>query len=188
MDWVTTVLLVCAPIVGLFAGIFAQVVTYMFLTGKPIVFSYAVGFAVGAAFSLVALHAAYPSYGFFDAVIVLLTFGGLNYCYNNFVNLNFSSLRIRLLKELLACGGTESMGMVTSQYGSKAVLGRRLQRLVAWGQLRQEGGRYMAVAGSFLLLALLFDSLKKIMIGHGFRYKNSKVHALEASGANDAGD
>lgn len=171
MDWITAALVTLAPILGVFAGIAAQVAVHMSLPNKPIVLSYAAGFVCGAVVSLTVLFGCFPETSLSDAVVTLLTFGGLNYCYNNFVNLNFSSLRIRLLKEVLSSGGSESLATIASQYGSKAVLQRRLERLVSWGQLQEQNGRFRANNGSFLLLALIFSILKKIMLGRGFKYE-----------------
>jgi hypothetical protein len=180
MNWTTAALVTIAPILGVFVGIAAQVGVHMSLPNKPIVFSYAAGFVCGAAVSLAVLVGCFPETSLSDAIVCFSTFGGLNYCYNNFVNLNFSSLRIRLLKEVLSSGGTESLAAITSQYGSKAVLQRRLERLVSWRQLQEQNSRYRANGGSFLLLALIFSVLKKIMLGRGFKYecrvgKNSKL-------------
>jgi hypothetical protein len=162
-----------APIVGLGAGVVAQVVAHLLAPGKPIVFSYVAGFLCGAVVSLITLVAfrALPTLA--DLIVCLLSFGGLNYCYSNFVNLNFTSLRIRLLKELLACGGSESLARIASQYGSEAILKRRLERLVEWGQLAQMNGKFTAKEGSFLRLARLFTVLKKLVLGRGFRYETA---------------
>ncbi len=105
-----TFFIVAAPLVGLAASMVAQVVVHLLLPRKPIVVSYAAGFLCGAIVSLLTLSAFQVALGWADAVVCLLTFGGLNYCYSNFVNLNFTSLRIRLLKELMAAGGREHNG------------------------------------------------------------------------------
>jgi hypothetical protein len=166
-------LLVSAPLVGLAASVVGQVVVHLLLPRKPIVVSYAAGFLCGGIVSLLTLSASREAAGWADVVVCLLTFGGLNYCYSNFVNLNFTSLRIRLLKELLAAGGRECMPEIARQYGSDAILQRRLARLVEWGQLRESGGRFAAIEGSFLRLAQVFTVLKKVVLGRGFRYENA---------------
>lgn len=168
-----TFFIVAAPLVGLAASMVAQVVVHLLLPRKPIVVSYAAGFLCGAIVSLLTLSAFQVALGWADAVVCLLTFGGLNYCYSNFVNLNFTSLRIRLLKELMAAGGRESITEIARQYGSDAILQRRLARLVEWGQLCESGGRFTAIEGSFLRLAQFFTVLKKVALGRGFRYENA---------------
>jgi len=166
------VFLVAAPLLGQAVGVIAQIGFHLLFPQKPIVFSYAAGFLCGAIASLLTLSASGMSVGLPDAVVCLLTFGGLNYCYANFVNLNFTSLRIRLLKELLDSGGTESVAEIARKYGSRAILQRRIERLVDWGQLERAGDRYRAQAGSFLRLALFFTAVKKVMLGRGFRYES----------------
>ena len=165
------IMFVFAPLVGVGVGVVAQVVAHWVAPRSPIVLSYAAGFLCGAISSLLTLFASGKPVGWYDLMVCLLTFGGLNYCYSNFVNLNFTSLRIRLLKELLATGGTARADEVARKYGSEAILKRRLARLVEWGQLRESSGRFVALKGSFLRLALLFTVLKKAVLGRGFRYE-----------------
>ncbi len=166
-----TLFFVGAPVVGLAASVVAQVVAHWLMPRRPIVVSYAAGFLCGAMVSLLTLFASAAAAGWADGLACLLTFGGLNYCYSNFVNLNFTSLRIRLLKELMAAGGRERVEEIARQYGSEAILQRRLARLVEWGQLRESDGRYIAAEGSFLRLARLFTLLKRVVLGRGFRYE-----------------
>lgn len=168
-----TCLMVAAPLVGLAASVVGQVVVHLLLPRKPIVVSYAAGFLCGAIVSLLTLSASGEPAGWADMLVCLLTFGGLNYCYSNFVNLNFTSLRIRLLKELMAAGGRERLAEIARQYGSDAILQRRLARLVEWGQLRESSGRFTAIESSFLRLAQLFTVLKRVVLGRGFRYENA---------------
>ena len=175
------VLLVAAPVLGQAVGVPAQIVFHLIFPQKPIVLSYAAGFLCGAITSLLTLSASGKSVGLPDVVVCLLTFGGLNYCYANFVNLNFTSLRIRLLKELLDFGGTESVAEIARKYGSRAILRRRIERLVEWGQLEQAGDRYRAKEGSFLRLAFLFTFLKKFMLGRGFCYETQLAEYLYSS-------
>jgi len=166
-----SIIFVIAPLVGVGAGVVAQVVAHWVARRSPIVLSYAAGFLCGALMSLLTFFASGKPVGWSDLMVCLLTFGGLNYCYSNFVNLNFTSLRIRLLKELLATRGTARADEVARKYGSEAILKRRLSRLVEWGQLRESSSRFVALKGSFLLLALLFTALKRAVLGRGFRYE-----------------
>lgn len=166
-----TVLLVVAPIVGAAGGAGAQICFHLFFKRKPIVFSYAAGFSCGTFASLLTLSASQKSASLTDVMICLLTFGGLNYCYTNFVNLNFTSLRVRLLKELLDSGGSEEISKIVNKYGSRAILQRRLERLVDWGQLERNNNLFRAKPGLFLWLALFFTLVKKVMLGRSFRYE-----------------
>ena len=167
------ILAAASPLLGLAGSVPVQVVAHWLMPRKPIVLSYAAGFLCGVFLSLVSLFAFRPSANGADVVICLLSFGGLNYCYSNFVNLNFTSLRIRLLKELRGSGGRESLERIASKYGSEAILKRRLARLVEWGQLEDENGSFTAKNGSFLALAHLFTVLKKLILGRAFRYETN---------------
>ncbi|MEX1049869.1 MAG: hypothetical protein WED15_10095 [Akkermansiaceae bacterium] len=172
MDW-RMIMFVGAPLVGLAAGAVGQVIAHLLVPKKPIVVSYVAGFLCGTVVSLITLFFSRDVFSWADMFICLLTFGGLNYCYSNFVNLNFTSLRIRLLKELMAVGGRERISEIARQYGSEAILQRRLARLLEWRQLREDDGRFTAADGSFLRLAHLFTVLKKIVLGRGFRYEDA---------------
>lgn len=69
----------------------------------------------------------------------------LSFCYWNFLNLNMTSLRIRMLKELWrAPSGSMSPAELLAIYHPREMLDRRLKRLAAKKQIRLESGRYYA--------------------------------------------
>lgn len=170
-DW----LVLFAPVGALAVNVVVQLAAHFLRPSAPIVASYAAGFMVGAAVSILPLvRVATAADAVAAAIVSFLTFGALSYCYSNFVNLGFSSLRIRVLKEICREGGCSDMGALRARYGSEAILERRIARLVEWGQLRVSGGRYHAVPGFFLHLARAFTVLKKLLLGRGFRYEGCR--------------
>lgn len=161
-------LLLLAPVGALLVNVVVQLAAHFLRPRTPIVISYLAGFAVGAVGAVVLAWAGGPA----DWIISLLTFGGLSYGYTNFVNVNYSSLRLRLLKEMVRDGGVVAAEDLRARYGSEAVLDRRLLRLVEWGQLRRDGDAYHAVRGGFFYLAGVFVVLKRLLLGRAFRYES----------------
>jgi len=62
--------------------------------------------------------------------------------YFNFVNLNYTSLRVRLLRELAHRSGGFTVDDIMRQYNAGVALDLRLARLVKAGELRFDGTRY----------------------------------------------
>ncbi len=163
--------LLCVPLLALGLNAVVQLAMHFHSPSAPIVRSYAGGCAAGALCSLGLSW----GLGWADVLTALLTFGGLSYGYSNFINVNYSSLRLRILKEMVREGGETTLADLQSRYGSEAILDRRLTRLVEWGQLREVGGRFLAERGGFYRLALTFLLLKKLLLGRGFRYESSAL-------------
>lgn len=163
--------LFCVPLLALGLNMAVQLAMHFLSPAAPIVRSYAGGCAAGAICSLGL------SWGgeWADVLTALLTFGGLSYAYSNFINVNYSSLRLRILKEMVRDGDETTLAGLQARYGSEAILDRRLTRLVEWGQLRKLSGRFHAERGGFYRLGLAFRLLKKLLLGRGFRYENTPL-------------
>ena len=98
------------------------------------------------------------------AAYLALAFG-----YFNFVNMNVASLRIRMLQELLACGGRMSKEQLLGCCGAREVAALRIARLVRGGHLLEEQGRFRSgKAARFLRLARIFDAARWIILGKGY--------------------
>lgn len=96
-----------------------------------------------------------------------LAFFALAFGYFSFVNLNYTSLRIRLLRELLHQDGHLEPGEVMRRYDVDSVIALRLERLTQAGTLSQQSGRYVLGprAWPFLALSRLLGFLKWLMLG-----------------------
>ena len=106
-----------------------------------------------------------------DAAGLLLLSGiayvGLAWCYFNFVNLNLSSLRFRLLRELRQAPEGLTEDEIVSRYNARQIVGRRLEQLAGGGHLARRNGRYF-VGNRFLLAAFdVLEALKLAVLGHG---------------------
>jgi hypothetical protein len=122
---------------------------------------------VGAALAWLPMpggSAAPETAGFAIALYLMLSF-----CYFNFINLNMTSIRIRLLRELLAA---DAAGLprseVLERYGAQHVLHVRLQRLLQAGEVRRVGDGYVLAGSAVRRIAWLFDLLRLLVTGRPY--------------------
>ena len=100
------------------------------------------------------------------AALNLAAYWGLAFGYFEFVNLNIASLRIRILKELLTSPERSlDTTSLLARYDAKAILKKRLDRLVEGRQLELRNGRYYSGKSVFLNLARVMDALKMVILG-----------------------
>ena len=97
-------------------------------------------------------------------------FAGLGYGYFTFVNLTATSLRLRLLRELLRASGQRMpTAHLLALYAPEQIVDARIDRLVGWGQLRRADGRF-CVDGKpwFLRIARAVHAWRWVVFGkHG---------------------
>jgi len=135
---------------------------------KAILLAFAAGLVVLGLVTLSGL-----SSGSFDSgeglaycALNLAAYWGIAFGYFGFVNLNIASLRIRILKELLASPEHKlDRDLLLARYDAKAVLDKRLERLLEAQQLEQRNGRYYPCRHTFLYLARIMDCLKWVILG-----------------------
>lgn len=110
----------------------------------------------------------------FDAV----TFAILSFGYFNFVQLNISSLRVRIANEIFDSGaGQNSTGLeparLLSLYNARRVVDERLDRLVRGRQIVERDGRFYHRKSLVYGIAVAMDLCKRITlgqrVGEGFR-------------------
>ncbi len=103
------------------------------------------------------------------ATVNLLTYLCLAWCYFHFINIMVASLRIRLIREMAAAGSL-SQSDILGRYDARAVVDRRLERLLAGGHLaRRADGRLTVGSPFFLVIFDLFQMLKVAILGRGNR-------------------
>ena len=101
-------------------------------------------------------------------VLNLLTYLALAFGYFNFVNLTVASLRIRILEELADAGGRLPRAALLDRYGTASVADLRLERLVGGGHLVERNGRLHTGRLQFLLVARIFDGLRRLIFGPAY--------------------
>ena len=95
----------------------------------------------------------------------VLSYLGLAFGYWAFLNLNLTSLRIRVLKELASAPGeTLSHATLASRYDDREMVERRLARLEAAGHIARNGGRYVLKAYWLIRVADLIRLLRRAII------------------------
>lgn len=97
--------------------------------------------------------------------VAALTYAFLGFVFFNALNANLSSLRVRVLRELL---GRSPTGMTPTEledrYGTAEMLAVRLERLTAGGQLRRCGERYRAEAKGVSHIGHFFAFLQRLLL------------------------
>lgn len=84
-------------------------------------------------------------------ICMLVAYNMLAFCYLNVLNASETSLHIHILMMLLA-EREISMERLTRQYSAAELLKARVERLIALGQLRRQGSRFVLSNRTFLVL------------------------------------
>jgi hypothetical protein len=99
-----------------------------------------------------------------DALVCQIgTYLALSFCFWNFLNLNVSSHRIRLLRDLLQCGRTAVVADLLASYPDAERLQRRLVRLTNGGQIELVDGNWQLRSSLILSVARCIDLIRAIM-------------------------
>jgi hypothetical protein len=162
--------LALAPLAGLAVDCAAHIVVAWLTRGGPLrnlVLAFAAGSVAPLAASLYAiLGTDLPiADGIALSLLCLATFITLGYGYTAFVNLNLTSLRIRVLQEVWLAADGLAVSTVWRHYGTEEILRRRIERLTANGQLVQRDGRFYLGKRTFLLIARVIDTARFIVLG-----------------------
>ena len=154
---------------ALFAAGFGMIFALLFdvfssRAGLSRVASYGVSLAGGAVVSIIAvtlLDKGSPA----SAAIAVLAYGAWWFIALNLIQALESSLRVRLLREVMATGGRIAMARLEARYSDRSLLGLRLSRLRGAGAVAERGGRLFVVSPGLRAVAGLFRLLKKICVG-----------------------
>lgn len=98
------------------------------------------------------------------------TYGALAFGYWGFVNLNVTSIRIRLVKELDERGAIDRAEL-QGRYDPRAIAAARVERLLRYGQLVERDGRLRLRGRTLLAVALTVEALKHVVLGRGSRLR-----------------
>jgi hypothetical protein len=91
------------------------------------------------------------------------TYLALSFCFWAFVNLNTTSLRIRLLKDLLDANGSRALSDLLATYSDEERLHRRLLRLKNAGQIVLVNGNWRLCAWQALFVARIIDVIRGLV-------------------------
>ncbi len=158
-----------APLAGLALVVLIQIVIVHVSRGKvgtSIVIAILGGLAVTLA--VIALGRAETSRapdGFVDTWLLgVATYLALAFGFWAFLNLNITSMRIRILRELLRAGGSIALSDMPVLYTAPERLRRRLERLEKGGQIMCKDGRWLLSSWQVLAVARCIGALRTFIL------------------------
>jgi hypothetical protein len=168
-------LLVLAPTLGLAAGVLIHLTVTWSLRGLGVYVRMACGVAAGLAVSvglsllastrLSLVAGEMTAYMLFNiTTFLILAFG-----YFNLVQMNLSSLRLRIANELSDSPGGMSAEQLLVLYSGRAIVDERLARLSRGGQIILRDGRYHHRFSVVYLVALAMDAMKRMVFRRRIR-------------------
>jgi hypothetical protein len=166
------VLLVAAPLLGMMVNIGAQLV----LSRLPLAVgnvrrqfvSFGCGLLVATGGLLALLFQAGVGGADFAGYLALHTgsYACLGFCFFNVINMNISSLRIRMLKEYLRQHPLPLPDeALVGKYPVRDMLDARLDRLERGRQISHSGGRFFWRRGTVTVIAHFFAGLRRFLLG-----------------------
>jgi hypothetical protein len=164
-QWTITI----APLAGLAFDALTQIVIAHLSKGK-VGASILAGMLSGLALTLAVIavgHAGTPGATghFVDTWLLgVATYLALAFGFWTFLNLNITSLRIRILRELLRAGGTIALSEMPMLYTGAERLRRRLKRLESGGQIMCEDGRWRLRSWQVLALARCVEIWRSLIL------------------------
>jgi hypothetical protein len=170
-DSIALLLASCAAPIGLAANVAASVgLGRLSLSLGPVRRQFA-AFGFGALLALAWLVRWLPATGLAPidiaghSLLQLAAYAGLGFLFFNVINLNVSSLRIRMLKEYLRVHPTPlPESVLRARYSARSMLEARLERLAHGGQLAQVDGRYVHRPGAVTAIGHFFAFLQRLLL------------------------
>jgi len=130
-----------------------------------------VSFAAGALVTLALLTAMLFGSPFTTAdtagylALHMLIYACLGFCFFNVISANVSSLRIRMLKEMLRLDPAPmEYAALCARYSAREMLLSRLARLESGGQIEVRAGRYHLCKGGLSLVGRFFAGLRRLLL------------------------
>lgn len=159
-------LLMISPLIALFFNVSVQIISVHITSrvGSAVISGFAAGFIADCAVLLnFILSGTVISLN--DVCVSLLTYLALSFCFWAFLNLNITSLRIRLMRELLY---KQEHGLRTEellqQYSPQELVRRRIERLARAGQIAEKEGYWKLQSRKLLYFERIFFMLNKLII------------------------
>jgi hypothetical protein len=157
-----------APVAGLALTVLTQIIAVHVSRGK-VGASIIIGILGGLAVTLVVIalgRAETPGAagGLVDAWLLgVATYLALAFGFWAFLNLNITSMRMRILRELLRAGGRMALSDMAVFYTPAERLRRRLERLEKGGQIMREDDRWLLGSWQVLAIARCVEALRSLL-------------------------
>jgi hypothetical protein len=94
--------------------------------------------------------------------LVLLTYNALGFCYFNLLNLSETSLHVHILMDLLLSGPMPANELAV-RYGVSEMMETRIKRMIALGQLRDQGGYFVVNNRGLLAVGRVIHFWRKVL-------------------------
>jgi hypothetical protein len=95
----------------------------------------------------------------------LCSYLALSFCYWAFINLNLTSLRIRLVRELLKEKGYAlSTDKIMQRYSPQELVDRRIERLEKSNQIKRSGDKWILLSKKLMFIILTITVLRKLIM------------------------
>ena len=105
--------------------------------------------------------------------VAILAYGAWWFIVLNLIQALESSLRVRLLREVMAMGGRIPIVLLEARYNDRLLLGLRLSRLRDARAIVERDGRLFVVSPGLRAVAGFFRFLKKLCIGRLSEFESS---------------
>lgn len=172
--------LLIACLLLIYLGVAANVLTMILLSHITKKLSYAIVGGVLSGFIIVvtgSLSSAFGSSVHSTSDLSALTFVtclsylAYSFCFWTLINLNVTSLRIRIVREILSCPSAQvSASDLHHAYNPEVALTNRIERMVAGGQLiKTEEEKYRIGAPFVLLIAKILYFLRQMTLPRHLR-------------------
>jgi hypothetical protein len=162
---------VAIPILALVVNMMVQISLARTRAHGGYLQSLVVGFGTGfvCLLALTGLSYCYASVSWQECTAILIVnmgiYGALAFCYFAFVNLNKTSLRIRLFRELQRSPDGLSMEQIQALYDDRKIFELRMERLLHSQHVIRREGRYFLASYSLWLIGKIIDTGKGLVIG-----------------------
>jgi hypothetical protein len=163
-QWTITI----APLAGLALTMLTEILVAHLLRGK-VGASIMTGMLAGLAVTLAVIAVACTETpratgGFVDTWLLgVATYLALAFGFWAFLNLNVTSMRIRILRELLRAGGQMILSDMALLYTPAERLRRRLERLEKSGQIMRDDGRWLLGSWQILAVARCVEAMRSLL-------------------------
>jgi len=167
-------MLAASPVIGLAADALVQIACAhaTHRTGLAIVSGALVGFLCTASIAAGSVSSD-PSViqKLADGALAVLTYLALAFGYWAFLNLNRTSLRIRILREVLRHPAGMSLSELSNEYSADELLQRRLKRLEGGGHLSYRDGRWRIESKKLVTTARIIEAVRALILPAAVRQR-----------------
>ena len=159
------------PVVAFIINVVSQVLIFRYVKEISLLKSIFLSFGIGFSFLVVIELLRYGielhfSWNFISIAIVnVLTYSALGYCYFHFINLGVTARRIRLLIEIMNSNNGLTIDEVLNRYNASEMIRNRLGRLLKSGQIVYKDGRYFIGKPVMLVIAKIMVVMKLLLLG-----------------------